>query len=243
MVVIRKLQPVVQIALPSRPQQIRPRSYVHVERRRVNFPPPTPQPTPCVLWQGSVDRDGYGRMKRGPEGFRETVRVIRWVMSEALGRPLLTDEHVLHACDNPPCFRVDHLSVGSIQDNNRDMFLKGRARKPPVNVYQGEAHPMAKLTATKVAEIRGHWISGLAVKTIADMYGVSPSTVRKIVKGLLWGKGTAQLGLPPSAARREVAAERTKPVKRKLKIPTEVRSASADAERTSNVKSKQEGPS
>lgn len=227
MVEIRKLQPTVHIALPARLSQPVRRSYVHVERRRVNFPPPTPQATPCVLWQGSVDRDGYGRMKRGPEGKRETVRVIRWVMSEVKKRPLRADEHVLHACDNPPCYRVDHLSLGSIQDNNADMLAKGRNVKPPINRYTGECHPMAKLNERQVRAIRGHYISGLSQKTIAEMFDVSPTTIGKIVRGVLWASGSSQQVFPPrstlSAAGGEgpsapLRVERTKPVK--LRIPT-----------------------
>ncbi len=35
---------------------------------------------------------------------------------------------MLHHCDNRPCVNVDHLFVGSQQDNIRDMHRKGRAR-------------------------------------------------------------------------------------------------------------------
>ena len=102
MVEIRKLQPSVgRIALPTKPRTRRS-GVKTVERRRSDFPPPTPQSTPCVLWQGSTDRDGYGRMKRLVKGSWETVRVIRWIMEQAEGRKLSRDEFVLHACDNPP---------------------------------------------------------------------------------------------------------------------------------------------
>ena len=190
-VTIRRLQPTVQIRLPGGRVPDRGGRYVHVVRRRSDFPPPTPQSTPCVLWQGSADRDGYGRMKRAVDGKRETIRVTRWVMEEALGRRLRPDEFILHACDNPPCFRVDHLSVGSAADNNADMRAKGRGTPPPLNVYHGECHPMAKLTAAQVRRIRGHWQSGLYIKTIAEMYDVSPQTISKIVNGISWRSESA----------------------------------------------------
>jgi hypothetical protein len=190
---IRKLQPVVRISLPQREVEAkRHPGRVYVVRRRVECPPPTPQSTPCVLWQGSVDRDGYGRFKRYVGSKRETVRVTRWVMEQASGRKLRPDEFILHACDNPPCFRVDHLSIGSAADNNRDMREKGRGVKPPVHHFKGECHPMAKLTARQVRAIRGHYISGLKQSTIAQMFDISPQTVSKIVNGLLWASGDSQ---------------------------------------------------
>jgi DNA-binding XRE family transcriptional regulator len=210
---IRRLQPSVRIALPARSAPDRGRRYVVVARRRADFPPPTPQPTPCVLWQGSVDRDNYGRMKRQVRGRSETVRVTRWVMEQVLRRKLQPDEFILHACDNPPCFRVDHLSVGSVADNNADMRAKGRGTPPPLNRFQGECHPMAKLSAAQVRRIRSHWQSGLQQKTIAAMFDVSPQTISKICKGISWRPPTPDLLASAESGR--LPPKRTMPVKSK----------------------------
>jgi len=34
----------------------------------------------------------------------------------------------MHSCDNRRCVRPDHLSAGTVADNNRDMTQKGRGR-------------------------------------------------------------------------------------------------------------------
>jgi hypothetical protein len=207
MVEIRRLQPSIKIALPGGRVPDRGHTFTVVLRRRSEFPTPTPQPTPCVLWQGSVDRDGYGRMKRVRDGVRSTVAVHRWVMEEVLGRQLRRDEVILHACDNPPCFRIDHLSVGSLADNNADMRAKGRGVPPPINRYEGECHPMAKLSVHQVRAIRGHYQSGLTTKTIAGMFDVSVSTVQRIVAGIGWKHIPTLASTPPRS-------ERTNRVKR-----------------------------
>jgi len=107
-------------------------------------------------------------------------------MMQVLGRKLRPSEVVLHACDNPLCYREAHLSIGTVQSNNADMLAKGRAVKPPVNRFHGEAHPMAKLSAAQVRAIRGHRQSGLSTKTIAGMFDISVSTVRRICSGQTW---------------------------------------------------------
>lgn len=215
MVTIRRLQPSIKIALPGGRVPDRGKTFIVVRRRADDFPPPTPQPTPCRIWQGSVDRDGYGRMKRSLDGVRSTVYVHRWVMEELLGRRLRADEVILHACDNPPCFRIDHLSVGTVQDNNADMRAKGRGTKPPVNRYEGECHPMAKLSAHQVRAIRGHYQSGLSAKTIAEMFDIHRSTVNRIVKGLRWGHVPA----PDLLARSRRPAEASGESVPRLSIP------------------------
>jgi hypothetical protein len=225
MVEIRRLEPKVQIRLPARATP--GLSLIHrvVVRRRGEFPPPSPQATPCVLWQGSVDRDGYGRMKRTVDGKRVTVAVHRWVMEQAVGRRLRPDEVILHACDNPPCFRVEHLSVGSVRDNNDDMRAKGRGSPPPINRFQGECHPMAKLSAAQVRRIRSHYQSGLSSTTIAEMFDVSVSTIRRINAGVSWRPPTEDL----------LAGQRPVP----LAAPSEAAAAASSVRRLSIPKSQQ----
>lgn len=193
MVQIRRLKPLVKLAIPTKPVMHGPprpdppskrrSTYQRQERRLRDYPAPTPQDTPCVLWQGPVDRYGYGALKRTVDGVVKSYKAHRWVMEEVLGRRLEPSEVVLHACDNPPCFAVAHLSIGTIQDNNRDMLEKGRASPPPVNVFYGPDNWNTKITPEQAEEITVAYMSKrLSVKELAVIYGVSGSTIYNVVK-------------------------------------------------------------
>lgn len=186
---IRKLTPSVgRIRLPDtrspdawhavRPGGL-PRPIVVVRRTRKDHPSPTPQPTPCVLWQGRLDSHGYGMYGN--------KKMHRWVLEQVLNRKLGPRNVVLHACDNPLCYRFDHLSIGTIQDNNADMKRKGRAKPPPRNTHlRGEKHPRAKITQRQVDTIRALYHGGYTQATIAGMVGISKSQVSKICNGVNW---------------------------------------------------------
>ena len=193
MVQIRHLKPTVKIRMPtdrSRGNAYRPSQVVVVRRTNHDFPPPTPQPTPCRLWQGTKGSDGYGWRKITlPDGTRKSRSMHRWVMEQYLGRDLKSHEIVLHACDQPLCYRLEHLSLGTIIDNNRDMKRKGRNSPPPVNRFPGEAHPMAKLSYSQVSLIRARHAYGDDVATLAERYNVSPTTIRRIIHRVTWTVG------------------------------------------------------
>ena len=178
MVEIRRLTPKVEIALPRRTSA---KSYKGsaaqvTRRRRCDHPSPTPQDTPCVLWQGAVDNHGYGTWHRYEEGQRRKVRPHRWVMEQVMGRPLTPDETILHLCDQPLCYRVSHLRVGTIAENNADMMAKGRY------VHAG-GRQRVDVAAERYA-VQRMYASGLSAKTVADTLGIPLSRVRSSVKGL-----------------------------------------------------------
>jgi len=81
-------------------------------------------PTPCRLWQGRLNTRGYGVRPDQEE-------IHRWVMRMA-GHDI-AGKHVLHRCDQPLCFRYDHLFIGTQADNMTDKVAKGRQSR-------GEAH-------------------------------------------------------------------------------------------------------
>ena len=75
----------------------------------------------CWLWTGAADQHGYGVIK--VDGAMR--RVTRVVWSDAHGA-IPDGLSVLHACDNPPCIRPDHLMLGTQRANVRDALNKRR---------------------------------------------------------------------------------------------------------------------
>lgn len=75
----------------------------------------------CINWTGSKDAKGYGlRRVKG-----KLWRVHRLSYTEAHGE-IPKGLVVMHSCDNPSCYNVEHLSLGTHQDNCDDKHRKGR---------------------------------------------------------------------------------------------------------------------
>jgi len=186
MVEIRRLKPLTRLAIPTKP--FVPPKNPKPQRRLKDYPPPTPQPTPCRLWQGAVDKYGYGKkkVKYAEHTGWESDKIHRWVLNQIREVRLRPDQVVLHLCDQPLCYRIDHLRVGTIAENNADMLAKGRASAPPVNVLKGEKHGMSKLTKAAVEVLWEMHELGASQVEIGRALGVSRTTVRRVLRGLSW---------------------------------------------------------
>lgn len=83
---------------------------------------PGPLPTPCLVWDGVLDRKGYGKMTVD----RRTRIVHRTVWIERHGPVPADKPFILHRCDNRRCIADDHLWPGTNRENVADMLAKGR---------------------------------------------------------------------------------------------------------------------
>lgn len=134
------------------------------------------QKTPtCWLWQGYCIADGYGSMSVGPK----PTAAHRYSFELHKG-PVPDGLFVCHSCDVRNCVNPDHLWLGTLSDNNRDMALKGRAASGSVNAN-------SKLTERDVITIRLLMSEGLSNGAIGKRYGVSKSTIWSIKRGITWG--------------------------------------------------------
>ena len=129
----------------------------------------------CWLWTGTRMTNGYGVILDNGKP------VLAHRASYGLFRGAVpADMFVCHHCDNPPCVRLDHLSLGTQQDNMRDTVSRGRH-------VRGDRVGTAKLTEAAVLEIlQRYGTGGVTQKALAAEFGVRQSQIQAIVNGRAW---------------------------------------------------------
>jgi len=137
-----------------------------------------PGENPCLVWTGTHDAAGYGRMKQGRK--QRIAHRVAWEMANG---PIPDGMYICHHCDNPPCVDVSHLFLGTPADNMHDMDRKGR--RVAVGL-KGSANRTAKLSEPDVVVIRERSKTGEGARRLAAAFGVSRSAIRFVVSGRSW---------------------------------------------------------
>jgi hypothetical protein len=109
----------------------------------------------------STDRDGYPRVER----FGKQWIMSRYIWTLAHG-PIPFKLVVMHKCDHPYCINIDHLELGTQEENMRAMKERGRAN-----------HKGKTLSEQEKKEIIN---SKKTIKQLAKDKSVSHSTVVKL---------------------------------------------------------------
>lgn len=130
--------------------------------------------TPCKEWEGSRRGPGQGYGVKRHQGVSYPVH--RLVVAQEVGWEAIRGKQVMHLCDNPLCYRLDHLRIGTHADNMKDRNEKGRQAK-------GERNHKAKLTEEQVLEIRKSSDRNI---DLARSFGVTPSVISKIKNRKTW---------------------------------------------------------
>jgi hypothetical protein len=79
--------------------------------------------TPCLLWQGAKVEKGYGRIRVDGK-----TRVLHRAVWEEHHGPIPPGMVVRHSCDEPSCYEITHLVLGTYADNEADKRERGRYR-------------------------------------------------------------------------------------------------------------------
>lgn len=149
---------------------------------KVSVPPSNLE---CWEWKGATNANGYGNFKMPSQAGSYTVGAHRAAYMLFHGDYPQDGLVIRHTCDNPRCVNPHHMLTGTVGDNVRDSFERGR-RGPPTIRKVGSENPMAKLTENDVVEIRRMIADGHTNTAIAKIYNVTHSNISDIRRGKTW---------------------------------------------------------
>lgn len=91
--------------------------------------------TPCWVWLGATNANGYGRMnfryKSGPrKGKHYQMLAHRAAVHHMTTRRITPRMVVLHLCNNPSCVNPAHLKGGTQRRNVQQCVRDGRHKTP-----------------------------------------------------------------------------------------------------------------
>lgn len=147
-------------------------------------------PNDCWVWTRSrsgVSRLGYGQINVHHKT-RYTHR-LSWEINNGL---IPEGMFVCHKCDNPGCFRPDHLFLGTHQDNMKDMANKGRNRGPKPAIQGELAYNARRDVADLIPQIFALRADGLSVRKIGRALRLGFGTVNRVLASQHWSQRSPQ---------------------------------------------------
>lgn len=120
--------------------------------------------TPCHIWQGYTNKEGYGWSYLPIAG--KTVKVHKWLYEKSKGK-VPAGLHLDHLCRIRCCINSDHLEPVT----------------PKENVLRGS---IPKLSPAQILEIRRRSAMGESIRKLAPVFGVGKSEIQRIAAGERW---------------------------------------------------------
>jgi hypothetical protein len=188
---VSKLSQLLSSFTPEELERLKTRFWEKVDKRG---------PDDCWLWTAGLRGSGrYG-------GFKTAIGpVLSHVLAWELERGRVEDGlFVCHSCDarySPGdatyrrCCNHNHLWLGTAAQNATDAKNKGRCasgdrngqRLHPERTARGERNGLSKLTEPLVILARELKASGVRNPEIAEIIGISPSHLCRVLSGECWG--------------------------------------------------------
>ena len=121
----------------------------------------------CHEWSRARNADGYGYQRWG----MKQLRAHRLAYELFVG-PIPDGMVVMHDCDNPCCVNPAHLTVGTQQENLRDMHVKDRGAGHPRS-FPGPDWPIFLRRLNQL---------GLTQSRLGEKFGAHRTTVSAAIK-------------------------------------------------------------
>lgn len=145
------------------------------ESNKINYHDKNQSIGDCIIWTGSLNKAGYARANYFGVRYAHSFSFILWNLTE-----IPQGFIVRHKCIRQRnCVNPDHLELGYQKDNSKDTIRDG-------TVLRGEKNASSKLTIDDVKEIRCMYKKGVTIKTLANKYAVSETTILHIKNGKTW---------------------------------------------------------
>lgn len=153
--------------------------------------------TGCWLWTGYKNSKGYGSTQTTiitKDGTVNKRFLLHRVSYAIMYKQDPVGMCVCHHCDMPSCINPSHLFLGTIGDNNRDAFNKGRNKKVGVYPKQGIDNPRARYNEEQIRQMRKLYKNGVPIKELQVQFGGTRGGIHAIVTYVNWKHVVDEVG-------------------------------------------------
>jgi hypothetical protein len=113
-------------------------------------------------------KGGYAHTRVNGILCRASKVISEWKIGKVIPIGLV----VCHSCDNPPCVNPEHLFLGTMSDNQKDSFNKGRNRPPSPKIF----------TDDFIRQIRSEYVyKKVTIPMLSKKYRIARSTMGHII--------------------------------------------------------------